>query len=379
MHPSCEREDLDQPLDPDIRVSGRYPRHKVELVAGGESVSCCGVIDFRQQVDGRLLRMGGIAGVSTRAEYRDKGYARRVMTNALRWMRQAGFDSTMLYGIPNFYPKFGYAKAFPECTFSVAVRDTERIPRVGHSFVNFGPGHLHSVLRMYHAGNAERTGPTRRDARHWIPFRKGLKWGPKAVCKVALDARGRPCGYFVYDAHPLTAVVIEVGYATPAVFADMLRAAARLAWKERLEHVRLLLPEDHPFVQFCMPLGISRNTTYRKDGGAMIRLVNVRSALTKLAAPLARRLHGRGSITLRTNLDDARLTWAGGKLAVRPPAPAGCQVRLPQWALAQLIYGYQSPAALAAAGILRSSAAGLATLTYLFPPKPHFHYPVDKF
>ena len=58
--------------------------------------------------------MGGIAGVDTNEEHRNKGYSRRVMEDCTAFMTENGFDVAMLFGIPNFYPKFGYATVIPE-------------------------------------------------------------------------------------------------------------------------------------------------------------------------------------------------------------------------------------------------------------------------
>ena len=62
------------------------------------------------------------------------------------------------------------------------------------------------------------------------------------------------------------------------------------------------------------------------------------------------------------------------------PAKRGDEwVNLPQWALAQLLYGYRDVASLAAEGELRGTKAGLAALAAMFPPGPHFHYRIDTF
>jgi len=273
-------ENLDRPVDPDLRVTGDFPYRKLSLVVGGEEVSSLGVVDFQQQIGSQAVRMGGLAGVGTHRDHRFQGYSGRVMESALRWMRAEGYDTSMLYGIPCFYPRFGYTQAFPHVELSVAVRDAEKLAPRGYRLVGFARRHLRAVLRMYHDNNAGRTGPTRREAKHWRPFRKGVHFGSKAVCKVALDARGRPVGYFVYDSEHLTATIIEAGFATTKVFPDILRAAARLAVKYRLERIKLLLPEDDAFVAFCLPLGMRKEVSYRRDGGAQVRLVNIPPALS---------------------------------------------------------------------------------------------------
>ena len=374
------RENLDQPVDPDLRVTSKFPEHKLALVVGGEEVSSLTVVDFRQQIGSQTVRMGGIASVGTHRDHRFQGYQRRVQESSLRWMRAEGFDTAMLYGIPSFYPKFGYAQAFAGVEFTLAVRDAEKAEPAGHRFVDFSPKrHTRAVLKMYHANNAGRTGPTRRDVRHWVPFRKGIRYDSEAVCKVALDARGRPAGYFVCHQEHLTATVIEAGFAAPAVLPDILRAAARLAVRQRLESIRLLLPEDDALVACCQPLGLRKTVHYRAEGGGQVRMIRIPSALSAVAGELGSRMRTTGRLTLRTNLDDVGLSWSPGRLTVGPAWPRGPQARMPQWALAQLLYGYRPAEGLAHEGVLKASAAATAALAEMFPVRPHYHWLVDHF
>ena len=140
------------------------------------------------------------------------------------------------------------------------------------------------------------------------------------------------------------------------------------------------LPADDAFMRFCRPYGLTCETTFRRDGGAMIRLINVPSALGRLADLLAARVDGRGQVNLVTNLDTAALAWQRGKLTVTPARLGGAPTaRLPQWALAQLIYGYADAADLHRDGILKAPAKTVDLLADLFPPTAHHHYDTDRF
>ncbi|HUT25168.1 MAG TPA: GNAT family N-acetyltransferase [Sumerlaeia bacterium] len=384
VSPRSTPENLDRPLDPDIRVTRHDGGSKLELLLdegdeGPKPVSWAHVCDFRQQIGCATVRMGGIAGVGTHDEYRFRGLSRRVLENALRWMRREGYQTSMLYGIPCFYPKFGYATAFPDVKFAIAVRDAERVEPAGFRFVDFGPDYLNAVLRLYRKSNAGRTGPTLRDAKTWRPFRKGLHWRTKAACRVALDKRGRAAGYFVRHEEHLTAKFLEVGVASPAVFPGILREMARIALDQRLEKIELFLPEDDAFARFCQPLGCTKEMRFRGDGEAMVRLIHVGGAIENAAHELARRMRRPGRLSIRTNLDAVGLTWGRGRLSAGPPGRGGPSVRMPQWALAQMLYGCRDAASLASSGVFRASPQALGMLKEMFPVRPHFHYAVDHF
>jgi len=374
------REYLDGPVDPAVEAEDLGGgRTRLFVQAGGQRVSQATVIDFAQQIGGQTVRMGGVASVGTAGGHRFRGYSRQVMSAALRWMRQAGFDTSMLYGIPCFYPKFGYAPAFPASVFSLPVSAAKSVPAAGHRFVRFGPKHLSAVLRMYRAGNAGRTGPTERVAGRWAPFRVGLSWQTHAACRVAIDAAGRPAGYWAYDFEEPGRSILEVGWRTPRVFADILRAAAGVARRAGRAEVRFVLAPDDAFMAWCRPLGLRQEITCRRDGWAMIRVINVRTALAAVGPDLAARCGGAGRLNVRTNLDAVGLRWRAGAMTVGRPARGAPTVRLPQWALAQMLYGYASADALAARGLLTGPARAIGALAAMLPVRPHHHYRVDSF
>jgi len=149
--------------------------------------------------------------------------------------------------------------------------------------------------------------------------------------------------------------------------------------RQRLERIRLILPEDGAFVEWCKPLGLRKEMTWRPDGGGMVRMIHIPSALRKVAGELGSRTSGAGSVTLRTNVDDVGLAWSSGCLSVGPPQTSGPKARMPQWALAQLLYGCRSAEALLADGTLRATRRVTASLRAMFPVRPHFRYLADHF
>ena len=375
---NSEPENLDLPVDDDIRITPGQSSHLLELIVDGVPVSHATVIDFEQQIGGLTVRMGGIAGVGTREDQRFKGYSRRVLENSLRFMRRSGCDTSMLFGISSFYPKYGFAPAFPTVHFTLAVRDAEMTQAAGFKEVEYSPQYLSHVLKMFNKENAGRTGPIRRDPKTWRPFRKGVNWQTKAHAVVLLDKRGHAAGYYVYDDTDRL-VVLEVGYEKPAVFGDILAALAARAWSMRFESFTMILPPDHLFAEFCKTLGIVMTTHFRSDGEAMVRMINIPGSLQRLAPELGARMGGSGCVCIQTNLDSAQIEWSRERLTVSPESKPGKAVRMPQWALAQLLYGYNSARALAAAGYIRASAKDIDVLQRMFPTTQHFFHLVDAF
>ena len=79
------------------------------LTEDEEMVSQLGLREYQMRFGSAQLKMGGIDGVGTPEEHRNKGYSRRVMEHTIEYMNENEYDVSMLFGIPNFYYKFGYA------------------------------------------------------------------------------------------------------------------------------------------------------------------------------------------------------------------------------------------------------------------------------
>ncbi|MHC4295085.1 MAG: sterol carrier protein domain-containing protein, partial [Planctomycetota bacterium] len=183
---------------------------------------------------------------------------------------------------------------------------------------------------------------------------------------MCLNSSSKPIGYIVYDSSETQGIVIEVGFATPAVFPDLLAQAVKLAKRKSADDIHFYLPEDDLFMGFCKPLELRKEILYRRDGQEMARMINIPSTMKKLAPMLSARMDGAGELTLRTNLEDVGLKWSKSGLKVVSPKRRGASVKLPQWALAQMIYGYRTASELAACGSITGPREAIGVLDEMF-------------
>ena len=102
-----------------------------------------------------VLRVGGIGGVATDEVYRHQGFARRIMEESSTWMNSQDFDVAMLFGIPNFYHKFGYATVLPETWIDIEVQDVHNA-NLEYQIRTFEMANLPEILEIYHSNNADR-------------------------------------------------------------------------------------------------------------------------------------------------------------------------------------------------------------------------------
>ena len=115
--------------------------------------------EYQMKYGASLLRMGG---VGTGEAYRHQGFARRIMEESSTWMNSQDFDVAMLFGIPNFYHKFGYATVLRETWIDIEVQDVHNA-NLEYQIRTFEIENLPEILGIYHSNNADRIGTLIRD------------------------------------------------------------------------------------------------------------------------------------------------------------------------------------------------------------------------
>lgn len=358
----------------DIRTRDNERRHKRELLVDGECASRLWVVDHEIRLMGAHVSMGGIAGVRTEPEHRKKGYMRRLMSDTVDYMTERGYAVSMLFGIPDFYNKFGYLPALPEHHATIATRDAERacsdcpagdvrpLTEEDYAF----------VVETSSAAARQRPASLVRTADSFRGFRRGSGWEVDTLAFIIEDGSGEPAGYFVLDDRSHVVRVTELGAPEGTAFPHLLCRFARLAVERRCGEIEVHLPPDHPFVEYIQRFGCVSHLTRRRMGGGMMRILNQGPLFQVLRPDLEERLR-RGPlagrpVTLRieTDLDATKL----GLNLEATGEPVAASIRLGQDVLTQLLVGYRSAAdVLADPGADREGEAHAVT-SALFDGRP---------
>ncbi len=352
----------------------------VDLFCDGRSISRLWIADRQMRIGSCTVKIGGIAGVGTDAQYRKQGLASRVLNAAVELMGREDYDASFLYGIADFYHRFGFVTCMPQHSLELDTRSAER----AEDRLKMRPVHkadYATIARIYNRDSAERTASCTRDVRRWRGFPMGSGFGVPCTTRVVVDGRSRVIGYVLYDDIDTHCRVAEVGGRGEAVFHALLRDMARRAVALRRGSFSLSLPPDHPFALFCRSYGCTAHTAYERSAGPMGRLINLHSCMEKVCSVLALRwgpADRQQPLAVRTDIGDFSLGWRDNQLRVDHEQMRGA-VRLDQTALTQLLLGYATPSHLKAAGQLACSKAQLALLERLFPlQQAHMSWP-DRF
>ncbi len=360
-------------------------RHRRELWIDDESnVAHLWVIDYTMRIGTAEVRMAGIGGVHTERDHRMKGYMRQLFTDTVTYMTDQGYDVSMLFGIENFYNKFGYAVCLADHRFTVKTRDAE----VANAFARpltprpIEPADMPAIVSMYNTQNATRSGTLTRAADTFTEFPKGSHWSAQAEAMVWENADGNLLGYVVTDINRKEVTVVEAAAKDTALFPTILAYLAQQAIDKRCEEITVIAPPDYAFSEYVQRFGCEWRISCPRYGDGMLRILNQQALFGKLAPELARRLSGItgvDTIAFETDLGKTTLSPDDAGLKITPDTTAEAWLALSQDKLIQLIMGYRSINDVLNSPDVTLTGNALPVLAALFPKNVAFVWSADHF
>ncbi len=336
----------------------------------GKIVTHCGVWGYDMRIGRSIVRVAGVGAVSTHGEYRKRRLMSQTFAHALPHMRDAGYDMTLLFGINDYYHRFGYVRAYPLTTYIVPVEElpTDK-PSPPCRKLKRPP--LEEMAPVYNRQNASLTASAIRPT-----YRKAIFLGDQE-CRIWRHANGKLAGWVL--THKNTCVD-HAGQPE-----QVLRILGELARKHAWSEVTFKDLHHDTALRNRITGGTCRaETNYARSGGAMVRTLNLRGTLEKISPELARRLANshlsrwRGTLALRDARQRVVLKIGGGKVGVID-GPAGKNTVRGGEEIAQLILGTDEPRAVCAAGGIKTTGQGAELLEVLFPAQHPCLAGADKF
>lgn len=366
----------------------------VALMRGEERLSSTLVIPMTMQVGRSRLRMDGIGGVATPEEHRHKGYSRRVLEEAVSFMCSGDAVLTTLYGIPNFYPKYGYATLGPEPIIELqSLEERTSLPeglaiRAGES------GDLPALQRLYRDETATAIGSLVREDDWWIwgILEEALKPDANEVRVVVRDnmavgyawkattcwwmehwTRHRPDGFKVAEA-----------FAVDTDVADAVLAMCRL-WSidEQREQVAMAIPLTGQVGAAARLQNAQVLERYGDEAEFMGRTTGLAALLRALRPELEVRWRlvsgSMPSVAITIVTGHERVTLIGNEqgIEVESGGHGDIEVAIDPGNIARLALGGFDPCRI----LERLGAPKSVTpmLTILFPQRFSYIYPADRF
>jgi predicted acetyltransferase len=348
-----------------------WRNHRV-VVDDGKVVAFLHIVSREIYVGRALLHVGGIAGVCTDPSARKKGYASALMNDANDFMRRDGYDFGLLYGIPNFYHKFGYEVVMSRYFLTIPQSEIPD-PSAPIARAAVTKKDLPALLRLYNAQARFRDGNVLRK-KMWLRKNSFKITGP----------RGRLDAYAVWNSQDGSLIVSDAAARDARSGRTLLSALKRVAWNHGLDHVNVRFPFGYPLTGAIRRLNCSftRTNTLRK--GCMGRVLNLKPLARKMA-PEWRRLFSLSEVLnqsgrLSVQIDDEVLTISFSKGRVTTAVGHGrASSKMPQEKFSQLLFGYAPLAEVSRAAGVRIAPRDLRLFEILFPERTSFLFATDEF
>jgi hypothetical protein len=399
---------------------------EVLLELDGQRISRLVIVPMLMRIGAAVVRMDGIGGVRTEAAFRKRGYLRGVMTATLDLMRAGDAALSLLFGIPDFYQRFGYETMGPEYRVALPFPATAGIPPSlppGWQFRPLRLDDLPAVMQLYHLNTRRATGAlVRHDAgddpaeseriaqwnpnarmigrRAWDRLRTVAVEPGEDACRVLLNPSGALAAYawrganqrnwwmIVRRRHDPQAFHLAESMARDPVAAEVLLVACKM-WASETEEVydaiALAMPPEGLLAWAAAYQGGQHVSAFSRSGDFMGRVMDLERLVAQMIPELSARVQATGwrssgRLTFITEEDEASLgITPDGATTGQVQGHQQWTVALPQAMLARLCLGGFDTKDTLARLPTKPDAESANLLQVLFPRRyPHI-FPVDRF
>lgn len=340
----------------------------------GRVVSVVQLFERFVRVGQCVVRAGSIGSVGTDPDYRDRGFGVGVLQDTARFLREDGFDLSMFFtGIRQHYAKAGWVihpTSSLEVTLSPDLSSTAGDVDIERAVTEDEP----SIEAIYDAENGLRTGTIVRSRAYWEARRQWHAGREEAVWVVRRS--GRAVAYACEE----DGNVREMGRLEGED--EALKSLLVCLWAPLRDQGAEQVRVREPVGGRALIRSIGCEARSRESPNLMLRLVNLRSLIGKIAPLLgarAREADGNRSFGIRfeTESDSVTIRYDGGSVAVDDDAP-DTNVRLSQSQMLGLIAGRMTVDQVVEANGLNLETQVVDALVPLFPSDPYHHWTWDR-
>ncbi len=391
--------------DPNITVTA-FPDGgaRVDLMHENESASRCWIGSHPISVGCSRVDMAGIGGVGTEEKYRFMGYSRRVLVESVNYLKQSNFGLTMLYGIPNYYHKFGFAAAGAHRGVTVEPKETADPLPSGWTMRSFQAGDSESLQRLYEQYLelnvcGAHIKPIGSDA--WAVVERICTGEHDDESVVVIAPDGHIAGYarhgrgtchhdwyeqFVPETFVVSEIVAENAKAADVLLVAcehwMVEVAAKL--NRVFKHIEYSVTDEGPVAAALMRTDCSFFQLYEESGGSMVQAANI-DQLFENMMPEWRRLVSR-SVVSAAKVITFKVDGITKSLNIRPGSVAFCtapnnaaSVELTSGQMGQLVLGSVPAKDLLARLSMPPTTDIVSACQLLFPQRQQHMFLTDRY
>jgi hypothetical protein len=368
---------------------------RLALYRDGVELSRTWIVPYTLRIGRATVRMDGIGGVATPEEHRNQGYSRQVLSAAVERMKAGDAHLTALYGIPDYYPRWGYATAAHEGGIRITRLDRDAALPEGMAFRRATAADIPAIRAIYARETRDIVGSAVRpdDDTVWQELATSIA-GEEDECRVIVDETGAVQAYAWMAAfiwwiqnmrrdHPDGLHIGEAFALTPRSADGLLAGVRQWAVEAGKAHVDLHQPASGALGMAARLQDTAMLAITFRDAQFMARSTGTRALVKALEPELRARWLGaragwQGPLQLVADGEAASLRLTNDALDVAEDAPGDAvSVELSPGDLARLALGSFPPRDLL--GRIGIEAEIVDVLSVLFPERGPYIYPADRF
>ncbi len=276
---SISRQDFYIASDWLLSVGAKYPNFQNEhirvAIYNGQVISALRITTDTIRIGEARLKMGGIGWVSTAGHFRNKGIASKLIQNAVLYMKANSYHVSMLFGIPNFYHRFGFATTLPEYYTNIATKEVLTIQPIPYKVRKMKPADIVLLRKIHEEGEEHIACSIIRTQAHFA-----VKWREWQHGRTVMDMNGKILGYLLPKNNGGDTLLIqEIGSTNIETSKVVLHAIGKLAEKEKIGKIQITAPPCHPSMRLLIEHYSNQETHYKRNEGGMMAIINEEETL----------------------------------------------------------------------------------------------------
>jgi len=329
-------------------------------IIGEEIVSHFGVWNYQMRVGNARLKTAGIGAVLTHNNFRKHGYLTKTANAALESVKSAGYDFSILFGIRNFYHKFGYARAWNNSHYIISLDNLPK-EKPEFSIKKMRKAHYPEMEKLYNKVTKKLTGTAVRPTYSLFPKDElGYYW---------TDKKGNLAGYLFVKINPNELDCVEaIGDVEQILRVTSVIAKKNLKTTIRFSHLHYNLPIAEALRRRNCRVEIN----YEACGGPMAKIINLKTTMQNLLPELSVKINEslipkyKGELLVSDSNEKVFLKIANGNVSVIENSKTKNFIK-GNFKLAELLLGTDDPRETAKACGIKFGGEGKMLAEILFP------------
>lgn len=353
--------------------------HTRILLIDNQIAACLTLFTYTIRLGESRLKMGGIGYVATAPAFRRCGYAARLMDDTLRYMAEKKYHVSTLFGIVDFYHRWGYSSVLPEYSIDIAVDEALACTAANGRERKIKAGDLSAIQRIHLKNDTGSAGSIIRFAGHY-----NSRWDVWKNARVLMDDQGKIVAYYLGNVYGNQYRITEAGILDGLWSGPLLHACARRGKDSFVSNLLFHLPPAHPLAASFLLYQSDHKTTVFRNRHGMMTVVDLQETLEAMVADWEYRIGNLfesalcAEVTLLIDKEAYRIRCNRGFIDVAKTT-GNNKVSLNRIELIHLLTGYRYPEEILSTKKHVLPRSALLLLDALFPKRHPYIWTLDRF